>query len=136
MNTTLQITRKQAKLFENNYNHFNKNLFQGKLPECLISLSIKVTKYGCFRANVWQNKQKKNIHEITLNPQIFKLKPIEWNAIIVRNMCFLWCPSCGKNTWDASSLYVYCGSCIKEFHYEIYKELRQKCRNFIFKEVR
>ena len=84
------MTKKQAIFFENTFNYYKNTLFQGILPECYIEFSTKVGLYGIFFSNQWVDLKQKYIHEIILNPEILSLKSIEFHAIIVRNMVFLW----------------------------------------------
>ena len=89
-NSPPMITKKQAKLFEEIFNYYNRELFQNKLQECLISMSRKAGKDGSFKPDKWIDGQKKHIHEILLHPQILEHDSAEWHAVIVRNMVFLW----------------------------------------------
>ena len=96
MKTSPTMTKKLAVFFENTFNYYNSALFQGILPECYIEFSPKVGIYGTFLPNQWVDSKQKYIHEIILNPEILSLKSIEFHAIIVRNMVFLWQYMFGK----------------------------------------
>lgn len=62
-------TEQQLKQFQKLYNHFNKYLFDSKLPICLLLLSAKVKKVaGYFASHRWENKKGDTTHEITMNP--------------------------------------------------------------------
>lgn len=54
------------------YAHFNKMLFDNKLPDCLITLNRKANSYGYYHHEKFQNrKDKKLMSEISLNPDNF-----------------------------------------------------------------
>lgn len=56
------------------FDHFNKDLFDGRLPDCVIVLHRKRGALGYFWAEQWRERGKKDskgIHEIALNPSEF-----------------------------------------------------------------
>lgn len=75
------------------YKHFNRTLFDNRLPECLIVLHRKRGARGYFWADQWverKGQKKKTAHEIALNPQTFRGRKI--NCILstlVHEMCHL-----------------------------------------------
>ncbi len=59
------------------YEHFNKHLFNGKLPPCLITLQRHKNTYGYFSSKRFVNQQGQVTDEISLNPVYFSLCPPE-----------------------------------------------------------
>lgn len=54
------------------YEYFNKKLFDGKLPDCLITLNRKARTYGYYHHEKFQNRDDKSLlSEISLNPDGF-----------------------------------------------------------------
>ncbi len=62
--TTHQFTKYQWL-----YNYYNKELFKGELPFCLLILSRSMEKVcGHFSKDRWEDKEGNTTHEINLNP--------------------------------------------------------------------
>lgn len=62
-----------SETFELAYAHFNKTLFDGKLPFCMILVHRKRGAGGYFWADQWVNSDTdKTSHEIAMNPDHFK----------------------------------------------------------------
>ena len=78
------------------YNYYNKALFQGILPDCLINICRKKGKAVFFTSKRWEGEKHVIIHEINLTPQDLELKIIEWHAVLVHNMVHLWQFVCGE----------------------------------------
>ena len=82
------------------YDHFNKELFDNKLPPCLITLQRRdIRVYGYFSPSRFgSNRTKgKTIDEIALNPIHFQGKNIaEVLQTLVHEMCHLWQFHLGK----------------------------------------
>ena len=53
------------------YNYYNKALFQGKLPDCLINICRKKGKPGFFASKRWGGENYEIIHEINITPGIW-----------------------------------------------------------------
>jgi predicted SprT family Zn-dependent metalloprotease len=92
------ITTKQFSMFEKLFDYYNKELFDGKLNDCLINMSRKKGAYGYFNPESWQGgeKEKKDIHEISLNPNGLERIDVEWQSTLVHEMCHLWQADFGK----------------------------------------
>jgi len=92
------ITSKQFSTLETVFDYYNKELFDGKLNDCLINMSRKKGAWGFFKPESWQGekKDKKDIHEISLNPNGLDRNDIEWQATLVHEMCHLWQHDFGK----------------------------------------
>ena len=86
------ITSKQFTTLESLFDYYNKELFDGKLNDCLINMSRKKNTHGFFNPKSWQNtkKEERDIHEISLNPYGFERNDIEWQSTLVHEMVHLW----------------------------------------------
>jgi hypothetical protein len=76
------------------FDFFNTELFAGRLPQCLITLSRQHDTYGYFSANQFVNLGEEGkgeyCHEITLNPSYFAVRSIpESLSIMAREMVSL-----------------------------------------------
>lgn len=78
------------------YDFYNRRLFEGKLPACLITLQRKRGAYGYFSADRWQSGRAKS-DEIALNPDhIAKDTVKEVLSTLVHEMVHLWQHHFGK----------------------------------------
>ena len=77
--------------FDAAYAYFNKRLFGGRLPPCLITVRPHRGAYGYFSGERFGSRDGKEIHdEIALNIRHFeKRSPCE----ICRRWCTRWCTS-------------------------------------------
>lgn len=73
------------------YGHFNKSLFNGILPPCVLVLHRKRGAYGYFWGDTWSEREGRNLtDEIALNPETFKDRSIEETlSTLVHEMCHL-----------------------------------------------
>ncbi|ALN21952.1 MULTISPECIES: hypothetical protein [Ectopseudomonas] len=73
------------------YDFFNQELFDNRLPYCLITLQRQHDTYGYFSANQFQNRTDgEQTHEIALNPSYFAVRTIqETLSVLVREMVSL-----------------------------------------------
>lgn len=73
------------------YEHFNKALFGGKLPTCVITLHRKKGAKGYFWGDTWNAREGKTIKdEIALNPETFRERSTEEvYSTLVHEMCHL-----------------------------------------------
>lgn len=76
------------------FDFFNTELFEGRLPQCLITLSRQHDTYGYFSANQFVNlgeeAKGEYCHEITLNPSYFAVRSIpESLSVMAREMVSL-----------------------------------------------
>lgn len=72
-----KVTKTTSDFLSTAFDHFNKELFQGRLPECFISLHRKSRAYGYFWQEAFAERKQdgnngKAVHEIALNPETFK----------------------------------------------------------------
>jgi len=82
------------------YFYFNKSLFGGKLPECLITLQRKKGSRGYFSSRRFEGRTEcAATDEIALNPATFKgCSDLEILSVLVHEMVHLWQHHFGKPT--------------------------------------
>jgi hypothetical protein len=85
----LQPTKQTYEELEQAFDHFNRELFEGKLPRPMLTLQRQANSYGYFSAHQFQNLEKQQAHEIALNPSYF-IRPIQETLnVLVREMISL-----------------------------------------------
>ncbi len=73
------------------YDIFNVNLYDGTLPECLITLQRQKKIYGYFAPERFENRSGEKTDEIALNPTYFAVVPlVEIMQTLVHEMAHLW----------------------------------------------
>ena len=76
------------------YTYFNKKLFDGELPKCLITMQRKSGSLGYFSGNRWEQRGSDGevvVDEIALNPTHFKERTMAQTlSTLVHEMCHLW----------------------------------------------
>src|SRR5687768_8942428 len=74
------------------YKFFNKRLFAGELPPCLITMQRKNKTYGYFAGRRFGTRDGKEItDEIALNPTHFRARSTEQGlSTLVHEMAHLW----------------------------------------------
>jgi len=83
--------------FQFSYEHFNCELWEGKLPFCLITLQRKNGYYGYFAADRFARLDGRSCDEIALNPRVFGGRPfLEVASVLVHEMAHLWQRHFGK----------------------------------------
>ena len=93
------ITKDTFSLFDELFSYYNKELFDGKLKECMIITNRSKKASGTFTPFRWKNKlnEKENdIHEITINPDTLDVMDEEWQQTLIHEMCHLWQRDFGK----------------------------------------
>jgi len=79
------------------YDFFNRQLFNGQLPPCLITLQRKNRTYGYFSGERWDDKAGAIIDEIALNPVHFATRSTDdVLSTLVHEMVHLWQHHFGK----------------------------------------
>src|SRR5271169_6446570 len=63
--------------FQTGYDYLNSELFQNKLPNCLITLQRQRSSYGYFSADRFCRKGGERTDEIALNPKHLAERPVE-----------------------------------------------------------
>ncbi|NMM29226.1 MAG: SprT family zinc-dependent metalloprotease [Glaciimonas sp.] len=73
------------------YEFFNASLFEGKLPQTVITVQRDRNTMGYFSPLRWSNQAGAKAHEIALNPAYFaKRKVIEVFQTLVHEQCHAW----------------------------------------------
>lgn len=73
------------------YDFFNRSLFRGELPPCLISLQRKAKTQGYFSFRRFIAEDGRYTDEIALNPEFFGVLPVlDTLSTLVHEMCHLW----------------------------------------------
>lgn len=112
------ITQKQYKVLDDAFEHFNKNLFEGKLPDVLITLHRhhRYEGYHWFEKFEAREGVKNKVSEIALNPDIFSDKSDkDILDVLVHEMCHQWqfyfgTPSRkGYHNWEWASKMIEIG---------------------------
>lgn len=84
-------TLAQYTALEHAFEHFNAQLFEGKLPACLLTLRSSPRTYGYLHARRFINAQGHEVDELALNPGFFALQSTEEVlATLVHEMVHLW----------------------------------------------
>lgn len=72
------------------FDHFNRILFENKLPECMITLQRESSTYGYYSVNRFIKKNGEKIDEIAMNPEYFSIRSIpETLSTLVHEMVHL-----------------------------------------------
>ena len=104
------------------FDYFNRELFDGELPTCLLTLSARGNSTGYFKVNAWMGREGNRHHEISLNPVLLNREDDLAFQTLVRCMVFLW--------QEAKGTLASQGYCSEEFT-EKMRELGLPCeRNF------
>ncbi len=87
----MKPTKETYNQLDKAYDYFNKTLFEGKLPSCVLVMHRKRKAYGYFWGDTWSDRQGKSItDEIALNPEAFEGRTIEEIlSTFVHEMCHL-----------------------------------------------
>lgn len=84
-------TRDTYDRFQQAFEHFNKTLFDGTLPNALITLQRRKGSFGFFVADRFHNREGAAADEIALNPATFRERRVEdILAVLVHEMVHLW----------------------------------------------
>jgi hypothetical protein len=92
------ITKIQFNQLDGLFDYYNKQLFDGKLNDCMINMSRKKGAYSFFEPKNWKSKEGggEDIHEISLCPDSLDRDGKEWQATLVHEMVHLWQQDNGK----------------------------------------
>jgi predicted SprT family Zn-dependent metalloprotease len=76
---------------DNAYDYFNRTLFDGRLPPCVMTLHRKKGAYGYFWGDTWSEREGcRRTDEIALNPETFRTRTTpEVLSTLVHEMCHL-----------------------------------------------
>ena len=79
------------------YDFFNDRLFDGRLPQCLMTLQREKQSYGYFSQERWESREAAITDEIALNPVYFEFaNPEDALSTLVHEMVHLWQQHFGK----------------------------------------
>lgn len=98
----VQITNPTAETYatlNDAYDFFNRELFEGKLPGCLITMQRKSKARGYFCPQRFEARKEEShyVHEIALNPNCFRDRTDEdIISTLVHEMVHLWQQEFGK----------------------------------------
>lgn len=87
----LKPTQDTYDALQSAYDHFNWALFDGKLPNCLITLQRRARTYGYFSKKKFRRRDGEQTDEIALNPAHFGSPPVPGIlATLAHEMTHLW----------------------------------------------
>jgi predicted SprT family Zn-dependent metalloprotease len=88
----MTITTIQYKSLDDAYKYFNQKLFDGKLPDVILTLHRKAKTYGyCWHEKFEGRETKEKITEIALNPDTFNDRTdMEILSTMVHEMCHVY----------------------------------------------
>lgn len=86
------ITKKQFTALNELYNYYNRRLFNGQLPECMVSIVRARRYHGAFAPNRWKERNGDNqlVHEIVLNANTMTRPDKAWHSTLVHEMVHLY----------------------------------------------
>jgi hypothetical protein len=95
---SIEPTKETYDRFQEAYAYFNRALFEGQLPNCLITLQRSKRSYGYFCGDRFGRTDGLVTDEIALNPRYFRERPIEQVlSTLAHEMVHLWQHHCGKS---------------------------------------
>lgn len=84
-------TRQAYQELQHAYDHFNRLLFEGALPSCLITLQREKSSCGYFSPQRFAGIDGRTTDEIAMNPSFFAVVPLlETMQTLVHEMVHLW----------------------------------------------
>ena len=95
---TAAITITEYQGFQRAYDFFNRELFEGNLPQVLVTLQRHARTYGYFSPGRFNGRIDKTVvHELALNPDGFAGRTDEMIlSTLVHEMCHVWQQTHGK----------------------------------------
>lgn len=85
----LAPTIRQFSAYQAAFDYFNKELFEGELPYCILNFSRKSKAVGFFAPERWKSDAQR-AHEISLNPDHLTQLPESIFSTLVHEMVHLW----------------------------------------------
>lgn len=93
---SVRPTRETYERLQQAFDHFNKTLFDGTLPNALITLQRRKKTFGYFAGARFAREDGRKADEIALNPASFHERSVnEILATLVHDMVHLWQHHCG-----------------------------------------
>jgi hypothetical protein len=77
------------------YDYFNRTLFGGQLPRCILNFSRHARANGFFSPECWSRGDERT-HEISLNPDVLNRPLLDSMGTLVHEMVHLWQQEFGK----------------------------------------
>ena len=74
---TIEPTKETYDRFQEAYAYFNRTLFEGHLPNCLITLQRSKRSYGYFSGDRFGRNDGRVTDEIALNSRYFHVRPVD-----------------------------------------------------------
>src|SRR5919202_2583506 len=98
MKKTVAITITEYQSFQQAYDFFNRELFEGSLPQVLVTLQRHANTRGYFSPERFSGRiDKSAVHELALNPDGFAGRTDEMIlSTLVHEMCHVWQQTYGK----------------------------------------
>jgi Zn finger protein HypA/HybF involved in hydrogenase expression len=94
---TIKITQTEYEGFQRAYDYFNKELFDGALPQVLITLQRRAHSRGYFSNDKFQARAgETTAHELALNPDHFGRTDEEILSTLAHEMAHVWQCAFGK----------------------------------------
>ena len=92
MDKQTNVTKEQYAALQSSFEYLNKELFNNKIPNVLLTFSRKTKAYGFFVPALWHTKDKTTTaHEIALNPDYFEERELaKVYSTLVHEMCHAW----------------------------------------------
>lgn len=85
------VTQEFYELIVKAYKHFNDELFDSELPDCIISIQRGNRVTGHFFPKRWVENDGTRVHEISMNPEFFASRTmVEIFVTLLREMTGLW----------------------------------------------
>ena len=79
------------------FDHFNAELFNGKLPQCILTIRRRRGARGLFSVGQFEAKDgSQSLDEIAMNPESFKRDEVKVVSTLVHEMVHLWQAKFGK----------------------------------------
>jgi hypothetical protein len=95
----MTVTQTKYASFQRAYDVFNVELFQGALPQVLITLQRKSRTLGYFSpdrfAGITDGHKDETIHELAMNPVHFGRGDLDTLGTLAHEMCHVWQQACG-----------------------------------------
>ncbi|MDZ8260592.1 hypothetical protein [Nostoc sp. ChiQUE01b] len=76
--------------YQDAFDYFNRVLFDGILPPCILNFNARGKSLGFFRYKSWNRGSSVTVDEISLNPELLKRGDDLIFQILVRQMICLW----------------------------------------------
>ena len=101
MNPEKKFSIEQIKAFQDIFDFFNDNLFNGELPPVILNFSRSSAKtIAFFKPNTWTPEENPDVedrlHELSLTPRFLNRSKKETFSTIVHEQCHLWQHTFGK----------------------------------------